>query len=133
MGTVRFFRNSTRLFRYHVPTEFVVLAVIEFLALVASLYLALEIRFGGDGWQQYFGSFTLKALLYAVVMQLSLIAFGVYQRQAGRFADVLMLRIASGLLLVNTKGNQDALHVIVELHKEGLLQPVSRRSLAQQE
>lgn len=28
---------------------------------------------------------------------------------------------------------EDALHVIVELHKEGLLQPVSRRSLAQQE
>jgi sugar transferase (PEP-CTERM system associated) len=37
--------------------------------------------------------------MYAVIMQLSLIAFGVYQRQAGRFADVLMLRIASGLLL----------------------------------
>ncbi len=99
MGTVRFFRNSTRLFRYHVPTEFVVLAALEFLALIASLYLALEMRFAGSGWQAYFGSFTMKAVLYAVVMQLSLIAFGVYQRQAGRFADALMLRIASGLLL----------------------------------
>ncbi len=100
MGTVRFFRNSTRLFRYHVPTEFVVLAVLEFIALMASLFIALEIRFVGSGWLQVSeDSFLLKAFLYAVVMQLSLIAFGVYQRQAGRFTDVLMLRIASGLLL----------------------------------
>jgi len=100
MGTVRFFRNSTRLFRYHVPTEFVVLAILEFLVLMASLYLALEIRFVKPDWVDFTGdSFLLKAFLYAVVMQLSLIAFGVYQRQTGRFADVLMLRIASGLLL----------------------------------
>lgn len=99
MGTVRFFRHSTQLFRYYIPTEFILLGIIEFFALILALYLALEIRFEGDGWMLFFGSFGLKAVLYAVVMQLSLIAFGVYQRQAGRFADVLMLRIACGLLL----------------------------------
>ena len=40
-----------------------------------------------------------KALIYAIVMQLSLVAFGVYQRQTGRFLNMLVLRIASGLLL----------------------------------
>lgn len=99
MGTVRFFRHSTRLFRYHVPTEFVLLASIEFLVLMLSLYLALELRFFGNGWTRSFGAFLPKAFLYAAVMQLSLLAFGVYQRQAGRFIQVLMLRIASGLLL----------------------------------
>lgn len=99
MGTVRFFRHSTRLFRYHVPTEFVLLAVIEFLVLMFSLYLALEIRFFGSGWERSFGAFLPKAFLYASVMQLSLVAFGVYQRQAGRFLEALLLRIASGLLL----------------------------------
>ncbi|MDH5611240.1 MAG: TIGR03013 family PEP-CTERM/XrtA system glycosyltransferase [Gammaproteobacteria bacterium] len=99
MGTVRFFRHSTRLFRYHVPTEFVLLAFIEFLALMLSLYLALELRFLGDDWERSIGAFLPRAFLYAVVMQLSLVAFGVYQRQAGRFFEALILRIASGLLL----------------------------------
>ena len=99
MGTVRFFRHSTKLSRYYVPTEFIALAIIEFLALILSLYLALEIRFWGIDWHSNFGGFTSKALVYAVIMQLSLLAFGVYQRQTGRFIDMLVLRITSGLLL----------------------------------
>jgi sugar transferase (PEP-CTERM system associated) len=99
MGTVRFFRHSTRLFRYHIPTEFVLLAIIEFMVLVFSLYLGLEVRFQGGDWKATFGSFFSKAFLYATIMQLSLLAFGVYQRQSGRFIEALVLRIASGLLL----------------------------------
>jgi sugar transferase (PEP-CTERM system associated) len=99
MGTVRFFRHSTQLFRHQIPTEFVLLGIVEFLALVLSLYLGLELRFLGDGWQLETDSFFPKALLYAIIMQMSLIAVGVYQRQPGRFIDVLMLRIGSGLLL----------------------------------
>ncbi len=99
MGTVRFFRHSTQVFRYYIPTEFVLLAIIEFTALVAALYFGLEVRFWGTDWHSHFGAFLPKAILYATVMQLSLVAFGIYQRQAGRFMDVLMLRIASGLLL----------------------------------
>ena len=99
MSTVRFFRHSTKLSRYYVPTEFIVLAIIEFLVLLLSLYFALEIRFWNSDWHSDFGGFMPKALLYAVVMQLSLIAFGVYQRQSGRFLNMLVLRIASGLLL----------------------------------
>ncbi|HED36442.1 MAG TPA: TIGR03013 family PEP-CTERM/XrtA system glycosyltransferase [Gammaproteobacteria bacterium] len=99
MSTIKFFRHTTRLSRYYIPTEFVVLAVVEFLALIFSLYLALEIRFWGSDWQSDFGYFMPKALVYAVVLQLSLVAFGVYQRQTGRFINMLVLRIASGLLL----------------------------------
>jgi sugar transferase (PEP-CTERM system associated) len=99
MGTVRFFRHSTQLFHFHIPTEFVLLGVIEFIVLVLSLYLGLELRFWGEDWEKLFGFFLPTAFLFAVVMQLSLVAFGVYQRQAGRFADELILRIACGLLL----------------------------------
>ena len=99
MGTVRFFRHSTQLFRYHIPTEFILLGLIEFLVLFFSLYLGFELRFWGSDWEKQFGAYYPRAFLYAVVMQLSLLAFGVYQRQAGRFVDVMMLRIASGLLL----------------------------------
>jgi len=99
MGTVRFFRHSTKLSRYYIPTEFVVLAVIEFLVLIVSLYLALDLRFWDDDWQHNFGDFLPKALVFALVLQLSLVAFGVYQRQTGRFIHMMALRIASGLLL----------------------------------
>jgi len=99
MSTVKFFRHSTKLSRYYIPTEFVVVAAIEFLILILSLYLALEIRFWGNDWQSDFGEFLPKALVYAITMQLCLVAFGVYQRQTGRFINMLVLRIASGLLL----------------------------------
>jgi sugar transferase (PEP-CTERM system associated) len=99
MSTVRFFRHTAKLSRYYVPTEFIVLAIIEFLALILSLYLALEILFWDSNWHSDFGGFLPKALLYAVILQLSLVAFGVYQRQTGRFLNMLVLRIASGLLL----------------------------------
>ncbi len=99
MGTVRFFRHSTKLSRYYIPTEYVALAVIEFLALMLALYLALEIRFWGGDWHHGFGSFLPKALLYTFVMQTCLVAFGLYQRQTGRFINMLVLRIASGILL----------------------------------
>jgi len=99
MSTVRFFRHSTKLSRYYIPTEFVVVALIEFLVLIVSLYLALELSFWGSDWYHGFGEFLPKALVYAIVMQLSLVAFGLYQRQTGRFLSMLVLRIASGLLL----------------------------------
>ena len=99
MSTVRSFRHSTKVSRYYVPTEFVVLAAVEFLVLVLSLYLAINLRFWDNGWHGNFGDVLPKALVFAIVMQLSLVAFGVYQRQTGRFIQMLILRIASGLLL----------------------------------
>ena len=99
MSTVKFFRHTTKLSRYYVPTEFVVVAVVEFLVLLLALYLALEVRFWNGDWRESFGDFMPKALAYAVVMQLSLLAFGMYQRHTGRFINMLVLRIASGLLL----------------------------------
>ena len=99
MSTVKFFRHTTKLSRYYVPTEFVALAIIEFFVLLFSLYLALEIRFWDGDWHTDFGDFLPKGLVYVIIMQLCLVAFGVYQRQTGRFLNMLVLRIASGLLL----------------------------------
>ena len=99
MGSIRYFRYATKLSRYYVPTEFVALAIVEFLILVFSLYLALQLRFWNEDWQHDYGSFLPKAIVFALVLQLCLVAFGVYQRQTGRFLNMLVLRIASGLLL----------------------------------
>ena len=71
MNAAKFFRHSIKLSRYHIPTEFVVVAVLEFFALLLSLYLALEIRFWDGSWHVALGEFLPRALVYAVVMQLS--------------------------------------------------------------
>ena len=99
MGTVRFFRHSTHLFRHHIPTEFLLLAAIEYLALITALRLAFATRFTATDWDGDLGTFLLRALVYASVMQVSLLAMGVYQRQTVRFLDELLLRILGGLLL----------------------------------
>jgi len=99
VGAVRVFRHSTQFFRHHIPTAFLFLGSIEFLALMAALYLGLETRFLGTSWTANIGSFFPKALLYASIMLLSLIALGAYQRQADRAWEALLLRIGAGLLL----------------------------------
>jgi len=99
MSTVRFFRHSTQLFGHHIPTEFFLLGILEFLALILALYFALEVRFQGSSWEPQLGSFLIKSIAYALVMQICLIATGLYQRQSCRFIHVLILRIATGLLL----------------------------------
>lgn len=99
MSTVRFFRHSTHFFRHYIPTEFVMLAVVEFLVLIASLYLGLQTRLWGTNWQETLGPFMPKALVYSVVIQMSLIALGAYQRQSNQSVEILTLRIGGSMLL----------------------------------
>jgi sugar transferase (PEP-CTERM system associated) len=99
MGNGRVFRHSTQLFRHYIPTEYFLLGVVEFLALMAALYLGLETRFLGSDWKAVIGSFLPKALLYASVMLLSLVALGLYQKQAARILEIMILRVSAGLLL----------------------------------
>ena len=73
--------------------------IFEFFLLIYSLYLAYILRFWNSDWSFILPGFTQKALVFAIVLQLSLLAFGVYQRQTGKFMNLLLLRIASGLLL----------------------------------
>ena len=50
VNSVRFFSHSTRLFRHHVPTEFVLLGFIEFFALLVSYYVGVDLRFRENIW-----------------------------------------------------------------------------------
>ena len=99
MPSIRFFRHSTQLFRYYIPTQFIVLGVVEFFLCVLALYLGLELRFPGGRWQASFGSFFPKGILYGGIMTLSMIALGAYQKQSGRFIEAVALRIGGALLL----------------------------------
>jgi sugar transferase (PEP-CTERM system associated) len=100
----RFFSHSTRLFNHYIPTEYILLGVVEFAVLVLAFYLGHELRFE-TSWEQLtpYGENPwpagTRALAFAVVMQTSLVAFGAYQRQPNRSDNMLALRIAPSLLL----------------------------------
>lgn len=101
MGTVRFFRHSTQFFRHYVPTEFVLLGIFEFIALTLSFYVGVELRFlsGSRDWLGDILPLLPKALVFSVVMQMSLVALGAYQRQSKQSTEMLALRVGSSLLL----------------------------------
>ena len=96
---VRFFSHSTRLFSHHVPTEFVLLGFVEFFALMASYYAGVDLRFSEDIWHQRFGDYLPQALVFVVIMQLSLVAFGAYQRQPPQSSSMLAARIGASMML----------------------------------
>jgi sugar transferase (PEP-CTERM system associated) len=98
-ANVRFFGHSTSLFRHHIPTEFFLLGVIEFIALAVSFYIGIELRFDSLLWYERLGPFFSRALVFCGVMQLSMIAFGVYQRQSNQSQSLLAVRIGGSMLV----------------------------------
>ena len=99
VNPARFFSHSTRLFRHHIPTEFVLLGFIEFFALLAAYYVGIDLRFSDDIFAHRFGYYLPQALVFVVIMQMSLIAFGAYQRQPVQSATMLAVRIGTSMML----------------------------------
>jgi len=98
-GPLRFFSHSTRLFRHHVPTEFILLGFVEFFALMASYYAGVDLRFSGHILERQFVDYLPQALAFVVIMQMSLIAFGAYQRQPQQSTTMLAARIGASMML----------------------------------
>ena len=97
-GKVRLFSHATRFFQYHLPTEYVLLGVVEYLALFISFYLGLFLRFHGTAWgEMQLVNYDTSAFVYSLVMQLSLIAFGAYQRKSRQPIEMVALRVAGSL------------------------------------
>jgi len=98
-GSQRFFARSTRLFRHHVPTEYFLLGVIEFFILILSYHVGLDLRFSENVWGQAFGDFLVRAMVFAGIMQVGLIAFGGYQRHSAQSNTMLAARVGASMLL----------------------------------
>jgi len=97
-GSSRFFAHSTQVFRHHVPTEFILLGVIESVLLIGSFYTGIAIRLGIDDFHERIGRFFPNSLLFAAVILLCLIAFGAYQRQPNKSTNILAVRIGASVL-----------------------------------
>jgi sugar transferase (PEP-CTERM system associated) len=91
-----------------VTSPFAALAVVEFVALCAAVYAAGYLRFSGDlgEFEASFGAAFPRAVEFSAVVQLILVAVGLYQsRQRAGFGGVLARMIvafgASGLVLMS--------------------------------
>lgn len=72
--------TTVRIFRHHVDSSFLVLALLEVLLLCAAVYAAALIRFQGD-WHAIadsVGALFPKAILFAAIHWLSFVALGLY-------------------------------------------------------
>lgn len=99
-NNVRFFSHSTQLLKHHIPTEYILLGMIESIALVISFYIGVELRLGdvlyvSDMLPKYFHS----SVVFSLVMLFSLIAFGAYQRQSRKSTSLLAVRVGGSLAL----------------------------------
>ena len=95
----RLFSHSTQLFRHHVPTEFVLLGLIEFVALFFCFYIGLELWTSGTSFIERLDVHWQRAISFAFIMQMSLIAFGGYERQSNQSANMLAVRVGGSLVL----------------------------------
>ena len=92
-----------RIFRHYVPASFLLLGAAEFIVLYLSFHAGVYLRFLGDSIAvaDSFGSLWPKAMVYATIMLICMIAVGLYDRTAwsleGRSA--MLLRVIVGFLL----------------------------------
>lgn len=98
-SNIRFFSHSTEVLRHHIPTEFILLGVIELIALMVSFYMGVQLRLDSMLWHESVTTYYSSALVFAAVMLSSLVAFGAYQRQSQKTLSELAVRIASSLLV----------------------------------
>ena len=86
-----------RLFRHYIHTPYLVLAIVEFVVLVACAYLGLAIRLGPDAvGSEYF----ISASVFAAASVVGMFAMGAYESRSSEGLTGMTLRSAVGLFLL---------------------------------
>lgn len=96
-NNIRFFSHSTEVFKHHIPTEYILLGVIELIVLIISFYIGIKLRQGAMPWHVIVSTYFDKAVIFGALMLSSLIAFGLYQRQSKKTLTEHGIRIASSI------------------------------------
>jgi sugar transferase (PEP-CTERM system associated) len=73
-----------RIFKHYVPVQLVWLASVEFLILFLSMYLGYTLRFIGGNSSEFLivGSIVPRAILFSLVMIITMTAFGMFTRES---------------------------------------------------
>ena len=91
---------TVRLFKHYIPTVFLVLGAVEAAIFVGAIHAGVILRFwDGSLPQDTVAPVLPKAVTFALVMLLSMIAMGLYQRSSMASRTGMTLRIAASFIL----------------------------------
>jgi sugar transferase (PEP-CTERM system associated) len=92
---------TIRIFRHYIPTPFFVLGAVELILFLIAFYIGVEIRFWGSPPSTFEALQPLfpKAVVYAMVLLLGMIAMGLYERRSHLGKKSIVLRTAAAFLL----------------------------------
>lgn len=95
-----------RLFRHYVPTPLIVLAAVEAVVFVLSVYLGVELRYFSDGPVDIDVALKIapRAIVFALVMMGTMTAFGMYTRESqsgdiGYYGRFLASFVVGGIVM----------------------------------
>lgn len=93
--------DSVRIFKHYVRIPFIILGIGEFIIMCLSISAAAFFIFNQNSIQfsNYFDSSLISALIYALVMTLSMIAIGLYQARLREGILGFLLRLSAALFL----------------------------------
>lgn len=124
-GDFRIAMNHIRIFRQNVPTPIALLAVLEYGALVLSVYVAQFLRFAPGSplslerytsWQTFdVSDLGLRANVFALINFLCLVAIGAYRPRTKEGLSGLVLRALVAIFLIGTFTLSAAFYLIPEL------------------
>ena len=93
--------DSIRIFKHYVRIPFILLGISEFIVMCLSVSAAAYILYQQDIYQltSYFDTSLISAVIYALVMSLSMIAIGLYQARLREGILGFLLRLSAALFL----------------------------------
>lgn len=93
--------DSVRIFKHYVRIPFILLGISEFIVMCLSVSAAGLVVFRTDSYQftPYFNETFLSAIVYAIVMTLSMIAIGLYQARLREGILGFLLRLSAALFI----------------------------------
>ena len=93
--------GSIRIFRHYVLLPFLLLGILEFVAFAFSVYAGAWLRFSGDHEAAFasIGWLFPRALLYASIMTLAMIAVGLYQAHLREGMAGVLIRLVAAYIL----------------------------------
>lgn len=101
MATPRLIDHSIQLFQHHIPTEYVLLGIVEFFTFMLAFYAGIEVRFYEQTTphETLVGPIFQKAAFFAVVMSLCMIAMSTYVRSNNQHLGPIVMRMGGAMLL----------------------------------
>lgn len=88
-----------RIFKHYVHVPFLVLGIVEALVFISSIYLGAHLRFvGHEGLLDELGPIFIRAIIFALVMLVSMTSMGVYRTRFGEGISAVMFRTAVSFL-----------------------------------